>query len=303
MPLQCNEPGCGWNTGNHPTYGARRITISRHCDEPDRFVRTVTALLREIEGREVGRQLLDRLDAAITARQTREAGPYAEIRWRASNICISGGPYNVSLREARIAAQDDPGARGLFHDRLKTTLLLLGYDVDDPVSLRRLVIDLSVVDVPDWNGRRLATLWEGAPTEAARMDRVRLWAAPEPPLRGTAAALPDVDPMDILLIFARAALDPGAGGWAVVGFNPAVRTGYDNRPRPGDVALFHELVHALYTVEGRELAKLNVPENRGARLGELEAVGLGPFAGAPIHENRYRQQRPFRERPTYNAVP
>jgi hypothetical protein len=58
--------------------------------------------------------------------------------------------------------------------------------------------------------------------------------------------------------------------------------------RPPAVGLAHELIHAYYTVRGEQPGwEL---ENATTVLFEYKCVGLGPWAGAPVCENRVRSQ-------------
>jgi hypothetical protein len=86
---------------------------------------------------------------------------------------------------------------------------------------------------------------------------------------------------------------PGSGGSAVVSINPTLTTyavgGEKELPWMTErvqFGFYHELVHAWHIQHGT-LAR---GDHGGVPNAEWQAVGLGPYAGQPITENKIREQ-------------
>jgi hypothetical protein len=100
--------------------------------------------------------------------------------------------------------------------------------------------------------------------------------------------LPTRDEADALMIVLEPWLNPGLGCATRINFDPHKEVVAGVR-RPPHCGLFHELVHAYYNATGRQLGREDsLNEGNGGRLFELMAVGLGPFAARPFHENAFR---------------
>jgi hypothetical protein len=100
--------------------------------------------------------------------------------------------------------------------------------------------------------------------------------------------LPTRDEVDALLLVLEPWLRPGLGCATRINFDPhkEIVAGVQRPPHCG---LFHELVHAYYNGSGRQLGREDsLNEGNGGRLFELMAVGMGPFAAKPFHENAFR---------------
>jgi hypothetical protein len=116
-------------------------------------------------------------------------------------------------------------------------------------------------------------------------------------LAGT--ALPSRDEMDILCLVLEPWLTNGNGANTLISYDPhkVVASGV---PRPPQVALFHELVHAYYNAAGGQLGREDsINEANGGRLFELMAVGLQPFQTRPYSENQFRAALNVNLRQTY----
>jgi hypothetical protein len=75
---------------------------------------------------------------------------------------------------------------------------------------------------------------------------------------------------------------------------------------PSFIALAHELVHALHYLRREVFSGGHDPDTaafkRANDLEEARTVGLGPFAGERICENRIRHEHGFADRETYDGV-
>lgn len=100
--------------------------------------------------------------------------------------------------------------------------------------------------------------------------------------------------------FVQADGTPGDGTDQVIRFNPGINLPHDVRD---DVALAHEMVHAIQgsqgtqdpTVVGKELGPPNSGDplavDRGLPRWEHQAAGLGRYASSALSENAYRRER------------
>jgi hypothetical protein len=105
------------------------------------------------------------------------------------------------------------------------------------------------------------------------------------------------------------------GSDSAVAYSPGVvererRRGHDapwNGTR-SDVALHHELTHAMHIVNGTfAMGQVDAGDgvgiDAGVPRGEHQAVGLGAYADAAVSENRYRAERAAIAAGTMGAVP
>ena len=128
-------------------------------------------------------------------------------------------------------------------------------------------------------------------TAAATAASVAAWVA------GT--AMPSNDEMDILMLVLEPHADNGNGVGSRINYDP-LKVSVASGPRPPEVALFHELVHAYYNAQGAQLGREDSSaETAGGRLFELMAVGLPPFNTRTYSENALRAAWPHALRPAY----
>ena len=103
------------------------------------------------------------------------------------------------------------------------------------------------------------------------------------------AACDERELLDLLIIILRDHLQDGNKSSAMVRYTPMkVATG--SGPRPAQVALFHELVHAYYEAQGKNLSNEDSVHEWNGRYFELAAVGLPPFDNEPYSENKLRDE-------------
>jgi NleD-like pathogen effector protein (putative zinc metallopeptidase) len=92
---------------------------------------------------------------------------------------------------------------------------------------------------------------------------------------------------------------PGAGANATISYNTAELNPYGGTEvwmtRPPAIGLAHEMVHAWTAMIGTRAPG----ETGGVRNRELQATGLGAYAGAVYTENRFRAAFGLPERPRY----
>jgi hypothetical protein len=89
---------------------------------------------------------------------------------------------------------------------------------------------------------------------------------------------------DLMVWVLRDRLQDGAGSNCMVRYTPLkVQVGAGQRP--AQIALFHELVHAYYEAQGRNMSAEDSQNEWNGRYYEIAAVGLPPFDNAPCSEN------------------
>ena len=149
------------------------------------------------------------------------------------------------------------------------------------VSGRELARQLLEADLYSWkNGTRRANPFkkgDGHDRQGQVEAQIQRWCAGD--------ALPSNDQMDLLSQVLEPTLRPGDGSAVLISYDPLLTTG-----RPAEVGLFHELVHAHYTVRGTQLGREDsASEFAGGRHFELMSTGFTPHDNKPFSENRYRQ--------------
>jgi hypothetical protein len=114
------------------------------------------------------------------------------------------------------------------------------------------------------------------------------------------SAMPTRDEMDVLMLtLPRDAIQKGPGVGTRINYDPH-KTVAGGVPRPPQVALFHELMHAYYNGKGAQLGREDsLDENNGGRLFELMAVGMPPFDSRRFSENKFRTAVGVGLRPRY----
>ena len=113
------------------------------------------------------------------------------------------------------------------------------------------------------------------------------------------ATLPTNDEIDAILLVLEQWIQRGVGVGTRINYDPH-KTVANGQPRPPQVALFHELMHAYYNALGAQLGREDsMNEANGGRLFELMAVGLAPFQARQFSENQMRTVLGVALRPTY----
>src|SRR5262245_42272421 len=133
------------------------------------------------------------------------------------------------------------------------------------------------------------------------MATVDRWKDGAEPVASTpsAAGSAETDPLkaDLVLLVLERFLTNGPGGKSVIRYDPLkTETSY---PRPPEVGLFHELIHAFYNSQGAQLSPQRSDSETGGRYFELMAVGLEPFQDRPFSENKIRPYFNCQHRPKY----
>lgn len=270
------------------------------CTDPTAFTgrlefhMQVAQDLEKIEGKAVGAQLLQELHTNPheihihykkqgNAAKCPPAGWY-ELRW-AYNNCQANSAEPPNPRDERVSK---PGMFWFktFGDEL--TKALQDYDG----GKKSLVKNLLAATLYSWKGTaHPSPLYDLSVAQTERKKHVE--GKVDDWLSGR--VLPSFDQADLLLQVMEPCLKPGDGQRAIVWYDPEWDTG-----RPPVAGLFHELVHAYYTVKGRQLGVEDSSEEyRGGRHFELMSVGLPPFNTRPYSENKFRQALPWPDRTEY----
>ena len=154
-----------------------------------------------------------------------------------------------------------------------------------------LVAQLQATGLPRWNNTVDAAPIAPFANPGTTNTKVGTWLA------GT--TLPSVDEMDVLMLVLEPHAANGNGCGSRINYDPQ-KTSVASGPRPPEVALFHELVHAYYNAQGAQLGREDSSaEDAGGRLFELMSVGLPPFDTRPYSENAMRAAWPWALRGTY----
>lgn len=261
------------------------------CKDPTAFVGVapfhvrVREDLEKIESKTSGKQLLDALNLGnhmVTISyqrngnmaRTQPAGWY-ELRYK-YNTCQANSAEPANPRDERVSKPGFTWFKG-FGDELQ--LELQNY----PGGKDALVTGLVDGVLYSWQGiphphplvANIAGAMQRRQHVASKLD---LWLA------GT--TLPSFDQADLLMLVMEPTLKPGEGASVKVFYDPNLAVG-----RPAEVGLYHELVHAYYSVQGRQLGvEDSSSEFAGGRHFELMSVGLPPFDARPFSENAYRRQ-------------
>lgn len=152
------------------------------------------------------------------------------------------------------------------------------------------------VTIPTWNGGSMLSPYRTAPLVVPPGQAVARPMPQTPIVTITAqinayiaqTARPSNDEMDAIMLVLEPWLTPGLGCATRVDYDPN-KVIVNGQMRPAQCGLFHELTHALYNVQGRQLGREDsANEGNGGRLFEAAAVGFGPFAARAISENAYR---------------
>jgi hypothetical protein len=186
------------------------------------------------------------------------------------NSCAGLPPGHACVRLRHKHESDDETG---FAEELNFTIDYLlpgGRDAD------WIAAQLAVVPLPDWfNLQSVGTFADAAQAGTA----LQAWMNGE--------RLPEHDEMDLLMLVLARYVRPGPGCNSKITWNPDLTTA--TYPRPPAVALCHELVHAMYNAQGRQLGREDsTSEFRGGRLFEIMAVGLQPYHTARYSENAAR---------------
>jgi hypothetical protein len=154
-----------------------------------------------------------------------------------------------------------------------------------------LAAQLQATGLPHWNNTIDAAPIAPFADAGTTTAKVGTWLA--------GAALPTVDEMDVLMLVLEPYADNGNGVGSRINYDPQ-KVSVASGPRPPEVALFHELVHAFYNAQGAQLGREDSSaEDVGGRLFELMSVGLPPFDTRPYSENAMRAAWPCALRPGY----
>lgn len=238
---------------------------------------TIYRMLDEIGSLPIGAQLFQALTAAGKQIGVRYAGPN-------QNSAAGGVKGYVKLRQWH-DAQDSKN----FAQELGTTLhnlqLATGHDKTWVAQ------QLHVQHVPTWANQEIqpygnpvhpgsGPLPQGATQLQIIEDLLDRYLAGK--------ELPSLDELDALLLLLEDHLTPGAGVVTRIMFDPHKEI-VQGKARPPHCGLFHELMHALYNAQGRQLGREDsIQEGNGGRLFEAMAVGLGLFGKRPLSENGFR---------------
>ncbi len=104
--------------------------------------------------------------------------------------------------------------------------------------------------------------------------------------------------LDLMVLPLRDHLPDGAGSSAMIRYTP-LKVTTSSGPRPAQVALFHELVHAYYEAQGKNLSNEDSTAEWNGRYYELAAVGLPPFENESFSENKLRDELNVTRRTRY----
>lgn len=160
-----------------------------------------------------------------------------------------------------------------FADELKRTMTKAGYYSTD--LARRLLND----DLYSWQGGRRETPFKEGTDKLTRRqltEKIDDWRAGK--------MLPSIAQFDVLSKAVESFLKDGGGCNCMVGYDPL-----NDENRPAHVGLYHELVHAYYSVQGIQLGREDsASEFNGGRHFEQMSVGLPPHDAKRFSENKYR---------------
>jgi hypothetical protein len=123
------------------------------------------------------------------------------------------------------------------------------------------------------------------------LDRIQAWTTDPKAFLGEK---PEI--RETVLLVLEDYWEPGSKTNCSVCFDPS-KTTVGGKARPLSVALFHEMVHAYYSIQGRQLGHDNPPSANNT-LYEAMCVGLPPhFHDRPFSENKIRAEMkvPLRE--------
>ena len=247
------------------------------------YTQTVQRILDEIRSFPVGQSFFQALTAAGKDIGVKYAGPNSNQ--------AAGGPRGYVLLRLR----HDSGDSVAFGAELQTTINNMqrasGHDIN------WLAGQLYSTQLPTWAGANLPSPFRNLPVLPAGPAGPGGKPLPMPPpqrivhelnqwINGN--ALPSRDQVDVLLLVLKDWVNPGQGVVTRIEFDPE-KAAVGGVARAPHIGLFHELMHAYYNGLGRQLGREDsLNEANGGRLFELMAVGLGPFAGEPFHENAFR---------------
>ena len=105
---------------------------------------------------------------------------------------------------------------------------------------------------------------------------------------------------DLLVYILRDYLEDGNGSNCLVQYTPLKINLPIGGQRPAQIALFHELVHAYYEAQGKNMSEEDSQYEWNGRYYELAAVGLPPFDTAVYGENQMRALFGVAARPFYS---
>lgn len=241
------------------------------------FIEKAEIALDEIYATEVGKTFLADLQSKCKAADKKVTIYYREGR---GNSCAGGGDGQYISMVQKKGSQGDDVMGEEVQKALKNANTV-GVTLDD--IARRLYTIKKPTLSPRFSFKDPYdnSITPGDNMIAKTKEKIQSWTIKD------ALGKEKADLYESFLVVMQDWWEPGTKVSAYVTFDPS-KTSTGGQERPVSVALFHELVHAFYSVQGRQLG-IETPPSSTNTLYEGMCVGLPPhFHDNPYSENKFR---------------